>query len=30
VIGVGWAIDASVYAGFAFTGGAGVWPLLAL
>jgi MFS family permease len=30
VIGLGWAIYAVVYAGFAFTGAAGVWPLLAL
>lgn len=30
VIAVGWAIYAAVYAGFAFTGAAGVWPLLAL
>lgn len=30
VIALGWAIYAAVYAGFAFTGAAGVWPLLAL
>jgi MFS family permease len=30
VIGVGWAVYAVVYAGFAFTGPVGVWPLLAL
>ncbi|MFM9957353.1 MAG: MFS transporter, partial [Phycisphaerales bacterium] len=30
VITLGWAIYAAVYAGFAFTGAAGVWPLLAL
>ena len=29
VIGVGWAIYAVVYAGFAVTGAAGVWPLFA-
>jgi MFS family permease len=30
VMAVGWATYAAVYAGFAFTGAAGVWPLLAL
>lgn len=30
VIALGWAIYAGVYAGFAFTGSAGVWPLFAL
>jgi MFS family permease len=30
VIGVGWAIYAAVYAGFAITGRAGVWPLFAV
>ena len=30
VIGVGWAIYAAVYAGFAVTGSTGVWPLMAL
>ncbi len=30
VIAVGWTIYAAVYAGFAFTGASGVWPLLAL
>ncbi|MBX3376986.1 MAG: MFS transporter [Phycisphaeraceae bacterium] len=30
VIALGWVIYAAVYAGFAFTGAAGVWPLLAL
>lgn len=30
VIALGWAVYAAVYAGFAFTGEAGVWPLLAL
>jgi MFS family permease len=30
VIALGWSVYAGVYAGFAFTGAAGVWPLLAL
>jgi len=30
VIGMGWAIYAGVYAGFVYTGSAGVWPLMAL
>lgn len=30
VVAFGWAIYAAVYAGFAFTESAGVWPLLAL
>lgn len=30
VIALGWAIYGAVYGGFAFTGAAGVWPLLAL
>lgn len=30
LIGAGWAIYAVVYVGFAFTGSAGVWPLMAL
>jgi len=30
VVVLGWGIYAAVYAGFAFTGAAGVWPLLAL
>ncbi len=30
VLGAGWTIYAGVYVGFAFTGAAGVWPLLAL
>lgn len=30
VIAVGWSIYAAVYASFAFTGAAGVWPLFAL
>jgi len=29
VIGIGWAIYAAVYVGFAITGSAGVWPLFA-
>lgn len=30
VIAAGWAIYAAVYAGFAFAGAAGIWPLFAL
>jgi len=30
VIGVGWAIYAGVYAGFVYTGSAGIWSLMAL